>query len=76
MLIARATTGKSDLFGADEKNGTQIEAIDMCDSLGYRGFGREEHSGENAPSQLPDLSAEMADNDLILLLLADDAPKV
>lgn len=68
MIIARATTGKSDSFGATEKNGTKIEAIDMCDSLGYRGFGREEHSGENAPLQLSDLSAELADNELAILL--------
>ncbi len=68
MLIARATIGKFDSFGATEKNSTQIEAIDMCDSLGYRGFGREEHSGENAPLQLSDLSSELADNELVLLL--------
>lgn len=74
MLIARATTGKSDSFGATEKNGIQIEAIDICDSLGYRGIGREEHSGENAPVDL-ELSSELADNDL-LVLLKDGAPEV
>ncbi len=68
MLIARATAGKADCFGATESNNTKIEAIDICDSLGYCGMGREEHSGENAPVQLSDLSSELADNDLQFLL--------
>ncbi len=40
----------------------RILAIDVMDALGYRGIGREEHSGENAPAEPPDLYAELADN--------------
>ena len=40
----------------------RIQVIDVLDALGYRGCGREEHSGENAPADPPDLYAEIADN--------------
>jgi hypothetical protein len=41
----------------------RINVIDAWEALGYRGVGREEHSGENAPADPPDLNAELADND-------------
>ena len=40
----------------------RIRVIDAWDALGYRGIGREEHSGENSPATPPDLYAELADN--------------
>ena len=40
----------------------RIYVIDAWDSLGYRGMGREEHSGENSPADPRDLDEEMADN--------------
>ena len=40
----------------------RIRVIDAWDALGYRGIGREEHSGENAPRDPVDLQAELADN--------------
>lgn len=64
MMTARATTGRADGFGATETNGMQIRAIDCCDSLGYGGIGREEHSGENPPQRFATLPEELADNDL------------
>ncbi|HSP33665.1 MAG TPA: hypothetical protein VLU46_05055 [Thermoanaerobaculia bacterium] len=41
----------------------RIRVIDAFESLGYRGVGREEHSGENAPREPQDLIAELADNE-------------
>lgn len=52
----------ADRKGATDRNCTQIEVIDVLDSLGYRGCGREEHSGENAPRVEEDLAEELADN--------------
>lgn len=40
----------------------RIRVIDAFDSLGYRGVGREEHSGENSPRDPDDLFEELADN--------------
>lgn len=40
----------------------RIRVIDAWDSLGYRGVGREEHSGERTPVDPPDLEGELADN--------------
>ncbi len=45
-----------------EEQCVRIQVIDAWDSLGYRGVGREEHSGENAPADPQDLAAELADN--------------
>ena len=43
----------------------RIQVIDAWEALGYRGIGREEHSGEPAIAggELPDLFAELADNE-------------
>lgn len=51
----------------DEKGATegQVEKIDTIvgsEVLGYEGAGREEHSGENAPTPPDDLRDELADN--------------
>ena len=40
----------------------RIRVIDAWESLGYRGVGREEHSGENTPADPGDLYGELADN--------------
>lgn len=40
----------------------RIRVIDAWESLGYRGVGREEHSGENGPTDPGDLYGELADN--------------
>ncbi len=40
----------------------RIRVIDSWEALGYRGVGREEHSGENSPADPADLDAELADN--------------
>ncbi len=45
-----------------EEQIVRIRVIDAFDSLGYRGVGREEHSGENAPRDPKDLLEELADN--------------
>lgn len=62
MRIYRMEVDARDRRGATETNGTQIQAIDALDALGYRGRGREEHSGENAPREADDLVSEIADN--------------
>jgi hypothetical protein len=41
----------------------RIQVIDAWEALGYRGVGREEHSGENAPADPYDLYEELADNE-------------
>ena len=46
----------------DEKKNVKIDAIVGRDSLGYEGAGREEHSGENAPTEPESLDDELADN--------------
>lgn len=45
-----------------ESQCVRIHVIDAWDCLGYRGVGREEHSGENSPVDPQDLDAELADN--------------
>jgi hypothetical protein len=45
-----------------ESQCVRIRVIDAWEALGYRGIGREEHSGENAPADPADLDAELADN--------------
>jgi len=62
MLVYRVDVSREDRKGATDSNCVHIQAIDSLDSLGYRGCGREEHSGENAPSLPATLSDELADN--------------
>lgn len=64
MLIVRTPVTAADRMGATDANCTRIASIDMLDCLGYRGCGREEHSGENAPRDPDDLRWEIADNRL------------
>lgn len=45
-----------------EEQCVRIRVIDSHDCLGYRGVGREEHSGENTPIDGADLFADLADN--------------
>ena len=61
MLIVRTPLTAADRMGATDTNCERIWCIDSLDSLGYRGRGREEHSGENAPAEPDDLWAELAD---------------
>lgn len=67
MLIVRTEIARADRRGATDANCTRIPCIDRYDALGYRGCGREEHSGENAPALPDDLRAELADNDPAML---------
>jgi hypothetical protein len=51
----------------DEKGAieTEVEKIDTIvgkEVLGYEGAGREEHSGENSPTESDDLRDDLADN--------------
>jgi hypothetical protein len=62
MLVFRIGVDPSERLGATDANCTRITCIDSLDALGYRGCGREEHSGENAPQPGDDLVAEIADN--------------
>ena len=62
MLVFRIGVDPSDRRGATDANVTRITCIDSLDALGYRGCGREEHSGENAPRVADDLESEIADN--------------
>jgi hypothetical protein len=62
MLTARIPVAASDRKGATDANCTRIAAIDAYESLGYRGCGREEHSGENAPVWPEEMAGELADN--------------
>lgn len=45
-----------------EEQCVRIRVIDSHDALGYRGVGREEHSGENSPAEPQDLTTDLADN--------------
>ena len=56
------TKREPDAKGATEADCVVIDCIDGYEALGYRGEGREEHSGENAPAGPADLRAELADN--------------
>ncbi len=62
MLIVRTPVTAADRMGATDSNCTRITSIDVYDAFGYRGCGREEHSGENAPVPPDDLVEELADN--------------
>jgi hypothetical protein len=53
---------EADAKGAIEEEFVRIECIDGYEVLGYRGEGREEHSGENTPRALEDQLGELADN--------------
>ena len=52
----------NDEKGATESQVEKIDAIRGSEVLGYEGAGREEHSGENSPTQPKDLDDELADN--------------
>ena len=52
----------NDEKGAVEDEVEKIDTIVGSESLGYEGAGREEHSGENAPTPITDLRDELADN--------------
>jgi hypothetical protein len=52
----------NDEKGATEDELVKIDIIRGSEALGYEGSGREEHSGENAPSEPGDLRDELADN--------------
>lgn len=45
-----------------EEQNEKITVIDASEALGYKGAGREEHSGENAPDEPKSLTDELADN--------------
>jgi len=45
-----------------EEQNEKIAVIDASEALGYKGAGREEHSGENAPGEPSSLTDELADN--------------
>jgi hypothetical protein len=59
MLVYRVEVPREDRRGATESNSTQIVVIDPTDSLGYRGCGREEHSGENARVSAAAIEADL-----------------
>jgi hypothetical protein len=48
--------------GATESQVEKIDAIIGNEALGYEGAGREEHSGENSPSESNKLTDDLADN--------------
>jgi len=52
----------NDEKGAIESQVEKIDAIRGSEVLGYEGAGREEHSGENSPTQPNELDDELADN--------------
>ena len=52
----------NDEKGATEDQVEKIEVIRGAEVLGYEGAGREEHSGENTPTEPKDLRDELADN--------------
>jgi hypothetical protein len=45
-----------------EEQNVKITAIVGSESLGYKGSGREEHSGENSPDESTSLADDLADN--------------
>ena len=57
-LVAMANDEK----GAVESQVEKIKAIVGSEALGYEGAGREEHSGENSPTEPDGLEDELADN--------------
>jgi hypothetical protein len=52
----------NDEKGATEAEVDKIDVIRGSEALGYEGAGREEHSGENSPTEPDDLRDELADN--------------
>jgi hypothetical protein len=52
----------NDEKGATEAQVVKIDAIRGAEALGYEGAGREEHSGENSPTEPDDLEDALADN--------------
>ena len=52
----------NDEKGATESEMEKIDAIVGSEVLGYDGAGREEHSGENSPTEPKDLEDKLADN--------------
>ncbi len=62
---------EADAKGATEDQMVSIREIDVLEALGYRGEGREEHSGENAPSTFDGLEWELADNAPAQVLIDD-----
>jgi hypothetical protein len=49
--------------GATEDNNVKIQEIHGSEVLGYKGEGREEHSGQTATNDLSDPKDDLADND-------------
>ena len=62
MLVYRIGVTRAERQGATEENCVRIHAIDAWEALGYRGCGREEHSGEPVVPSRNDLASELADN--------------
>jgi hypothetical protein len=52
----------NDEKGATEAQVVKIDTIRGAEALGYEGAGREEHSGENSPTEPDDLEDALADN--------------
>ena len=52
----------NDEKGATEDQVEKIRTIKGDEVLGYEGAGREEHSGENAPSESESPTDRLADN--------------
>ena len=50
--------------GATEDKVERIQEIHGSEVLGYKGEGREEHSGQTATNDLSDPKDDLADNDL------------
>lgn len=63
MLIVRADAVGADAFGATDDKLVKIDAIEGCETLGYQGRGREEHSGEPCDTRDFDWIDELADNE-------------
>jgi len=61
-LFAPETAMANDEKGAIETEVEKIDTIVGKEVLGYEGAGREEHSGENAPTESDDLRDDLADN--------------
>jgi hypothetical protein len=53
--------GASDAKGATEKDMERITEIHGSEALGYKGEGREEHSGQRTPRDM-DAMNDLADN--------------
>ena len=54
---------EGDAKGAVESELVKINVIEGAEVLGYKGRGREEHSGENTPRSDDDIESELADNE-------------